>query len=308
MSFINSNLDLISTQMRLGTGRLGDSGSFPRLVESGLLEKLENKGFSLTCHEVNTPPVTESEIYASHDHLKYLAPIMEVDKALEQEVYSSLQKGHLPFTIGGDHALAIGTLSGLLNYCQENNEKPFVVWFDAHTDINTAKGTLSGNVHGIPLAVAIGYDQDIFPSFYQKEQYLDPSALHYVGIRSVDDFEQNVVEQHSIPNHPMSALKQLGDEWPKVVVEQIVTEFEKSKATRLHLSFDLDGVDPSFAPSVFTDVPDGVPLPQALEFVTRLKEALPLKSGDFVEFDPGLDDNNNTGLKAALAVLDTILD
>ncbi|OKL48444.1 hypothetical protein BSR28_01710 [Boudabousia liubingyangii] len=301
---------IFSSGLRLGTGRTGDSGAANAVLSGGmdrlLATRLQVKALDYT--PVELPHVTEDQIHQDHPRLKYLEPIRQHDFKLKDGVFNALQEGKIPFTIGGDHAIAIGTLAGVLEHCASEGKQVFALWFDAHTDINTPSGSESGNVHGVPLAVAQGHTEGLFEDFYPSQHFVQGPHSAFVGVRSIDPPEEELAQQAGMHLFRASRLKEIGPEWPVQIAEEVSELYRNSGASHFHFSFDLDGVDPSVAPSVFTDVPGGPSLAQALRFVEELMARVRVDSMDFVEFDPALDNAAGDGLRAAQMVVSKLVE
>lgn len=205
-------------------------------------------------------------------------------------VYSSIKEDKIPLTIGGDHSIAIGTLSGSLEYYGDTLS---TVWVDAHADINTMESSPSGNLHGMPLSYVSGLQDNLL----QVENKLDLDNLIYLGIRDLDEFEENIINEKNIKHLTSEELNN-----DKEIDFNINTE-------NIHLSIDVDVLDPKYMKSTGTQVEDGINLEKLYEILQWTKNQGNIVSIDLVEYNPMCTDNEGeriTSLRSYERVFDML--
>ena len=256
---------------------------------AGLDERLQSLGFE--CDDLGnvgaaTPEATES----GDPHARFLSQIKETCAGIAKKVSAAVNDGHLPIVLGGDHSIALGTLGGLAS----SHGAGGALWFDAHGDLNTPETSPSGNIHGMPLAAALGLANDVFASDAWPLPALKPEHVVLVGVRSLDEGERELVRRLGVSVYTMSDLDRRG-------VEPVVREaLERvGDAAFVHVSLDMDVVDPDIAPGVGTPVRGGLSYREAHLALELVAESGLLGSLDVVEVNPILDRENVT---AALAV------
>jgi arginase len=282
-------LAVIGAALDLGAGRRGVDMGPSAIRYAGLDERLQSLGFE--CDDLGnvgaaTPEATES----GDPHARFLSQIKETCAGIAKKVVAAVDDGHLPIVLGGDHSIALGTLGGLAS----SRGPGGAVWFDAHGDLNTPETSPSGNVHGMPLAAALGLANDVFASDAWPLPALKPEHVVLVGVRSLDEGERELVRRLGVSVYTMSDLDRRG-------VEPVVREaLERvADAAFVHVSLDMDVVDPDIAPGVGTPVRGGLSYREAHLALELVAESGLLGSLDVVEVNPILDRENVT---AALAV------
>ena len=227
--------------------------------------------------------------------LKYLKEILEVCTLLRNRVGEALAAGSLPIILGGDHSVAMGTIAGLACHFKDRSEKLGLVWFDAHADANTAETSPSGNIHGMPLAAVLGHGADSLVNLAGFVPMVEASRASLVGIRDVDPAERDTVKSSGVGTFTMRDIDERG---MRSVMEEAIKRATTGTAG-IHVSFDLDGIDPDFAPGVGTPSPGGLSYREAHLAMEMLADTGRVVSAELVEVNPILDQRNGT---AALAV------
>lgn len=267
-------------------GNISDRASFISKLEKLSYTCFDDGDIPVPTPETRDPTTGETRTYRA----KYLPEIEEVCTQLSNAVNAALADDEFPIILGGDHSIAIGSLNGT-----SQAEEVGVIWFDAHADLNTPETTPSGNVHGMPLAAVLGVGAFQEPDFeWARAQNVREENVAIVGLRSVDEAEKAVIRDSDITAYTMSDIDERGI--AAVVSEAVDTVAEN--ADQLHVSFDLDWLDPVEAPGVGTPVSGGVSYREAhyaLESIARYHERDPiLRSLEFVEVNPILDEQNKT--------------
>jgi arginase len=227
--------------------------------------------------------------------MKYLKEILEVVAHLRDCVGQALDDGGVPVVLGGDHSVAMGTISGLARHFHDKKKKVGLVWFDAHADANTAETTPSGNIHGMPLAAALGLGSPSLVNLAGFSPMVDGARASLIGVRSVDGAERENVRSSGIGAFTMRDIDERG---MRTVMEQAIKRATSGTAG-FHVSFDMDGMDPDLAPGVGTPVPGGLSYREAHLAMEMLADTGKVLSAEFVETNPVLDHRNGT---AALGV------
>ena len=278
---------VIGAGLDLGAGRRGvDMG--PSAIRYAELEaRIRSLGREVFDRGDVRAPVPEA-IEEGDERHRYLAPIKQVCDRVAELVDGAVAEEHLPLVLGGDHAIAIGSLGGMAR----RRGPGAVLWIDAHGDLNRPETSPTGNVHGMPLAAALGVAGDAFSSDAYPVPSLRKAAL--VGIRSLDEGERVLIAERGIRVFTMTEIDRRGVE---AVIEDALAELAGEPF--VHVSLDLDAVDPMFAPGVGTPVPGGLSYREAHLALELVAEAGALDSLDVVEVNPILDRENET---ARLAV------
>ncbi|HET7136948.1 MAG TPA: arginase [Gaiellaceae bacterium] len=278
---------VIGAGLDLGAGRRGvDMG--PSAIRYAELEaRIRGLGREVFDRGDVRAPVPEATDEGDERH-RYLAPIKQVCDRVAELVDGAVAEEHLPLVLGGDHSIAMGSIGGMAR----RRGAGAALWIDAHGDLNRPETSPTGNVHGMPLAAALGlagapFDSDAYPM-----PSLRRAAL--VGVRSLDQGERELIAEHGIRVFTMTEIDRRGVE---AVIEDALTELAGEPF--LHVSLDLDAVDPMFAPGVGTPVPGGLSYREAHLALELVAEAGVLDSLDVVEVNPILDRENET---ARLAV------
>lgn len=287
MTLMKGNISIIGVPMDLGQARRGVDMGPSAIRYAGLinrLEKLHYKTDDLGDIGVARPNKT---VENREDNLRNLEEVVTTNTLLAHTVKGEVTQGKFPLILGGDHSIALGTLAGL----SEQYENLGVIWYDAHGDINTVETSPSGNIHGMPLAASLGIGHEALTGLLRDEAKIKPGNVVLIGIRSLDEGEKELLKQLNIKVYTMHEVDRLG--MPTVIEETI--DYLKA-CDGVHLSFDLDGIDPSEAPGVGTPVIGGLSYRESHLAMEMLSEAEIITSAEFVEVNPMLDDKNQTGI------------
>ncbi len=283
--------------MDLGAGRRGVDMGPSAMRIAGLRERLEALGYEV--QDWGDLPIQVAEVQAIEDpRARYLPEIARATEELAYRVYTVLESGKMPLVLGGDHSMSIGSIAGIARYCQEHQKTFGVIWIDAHPDMNTPETTPSGNIHGMPLAVSLGYGAAQLTQLLDFSPKVDPANVVLVGIRSIDPGEKELIRTLRIRTYTMYEIDR--DGIFKVATDAI--DYLINRVDFLHISFDLDSVDPSVAPGVGTPVPGGLSYREAHFLMERLAETRKVHSLEVVEVNPILDVHNQSAEFAVGAV------
>jgi len=215
------------------------------------------------------------------------------NRAVDDAVALALGGGAVPLLMGGDHSLAIGSISAVARHCRATGKLLRVIWLDAHSDVNTEQSSPSGNLHGMPVSCLLGHGPEALVGWSGRRAAIDADAIDFVGIRSVDAEERRAIRQLGLQVFDMRHIDEHGIRNTMTEVLQDVDE-----NTHLHVSFDVDCLDPGDAPGVGTAVPGGPTYREMQLCMEMIADTGRLRSLDVVEVNPAIDTRNRTALLA----------
>ena len=294
---INNLISIIGVPLDLGADRRGVDMGPSAIRYARVREKLEELGYEID-DKGDIVPNRPDSCYIDGTNLKYLDEIERVNTELCRRVAAEMEKGRFPLVLGGDHSIAIGTLSGVL----QHKKKLGVLWFDAHGDINTAETSPSGNIHGMPVAVSFGLGHDRLTGVGGREAKLDPRKFVMIGVRDLDRGEKILLKELGVTVYTMHEVDMLG--MAKVMEEAI--SIVSTDTEGVHVSFDMDVMDPLHAPGVGTPVFGGLTYRESHLAMELISAANIVTSAEFVEVNTVLDHRNQTA-KVAVALMGSLL-
>jgi arginase len=287
-----STVSLIGVPTDIGAGARGASMGPEALRVAGVQAALEGRGLEVVdLGNLAGPPNPWSEPVRGYRHLPEAA---QWNRAVHDAVFAELGRGHLPILLGGDHCLAFGSISAVARHCRQAGKNLRVLWLDAHADFNTSALTPSGNLHGMPLACLCGFGPPELLSIGGASPALLSRWVRLIGIRSVDPGEKHFVHEQGLEVFDMRYIDEMG---MRHAMELALALLDGN--THLHVSFDVDFLDPSIAPGVATTVPGGPTYREAQLCMEMIADSARLASLDLMELNPALDLRNRT---AELAV------
>jgi arginase len=289
-------LKIIGAPSDLGQGRRGVDMGPSAIRYAGLKEKLERLGY--TVEDLGNIEVPTPEMHkVTNEKLKYLNEVIKVCETLSEKVYQVVEQKHIPIILGGDHSISIGSLTGIAKAVSSFG----VIWFDAHGDMNTDETTPSGNIHGMPLAASLGLGHKDLVGLGGFSPKVKPENVVLVGIRSIDPEEAELIRQSGIKAYTMAEVDRLGI---GPIMEEAI-QIAGNGTDGIHLSLDLDALDPMFAPGVGTPVNGGFTYRESHLAMELLAASGKLLSVDVVEVNPILDKENRTG-RMAVELLESL--
>ncbi|SFB22504.1 arginase [Clostridium frigidicarnis] len=294
------NINLIGVPLYFGCDKKGVDLSPDILRNNGLidiLEKHNHKVFDLG--NLHVKQMSEQDKFKDNKSMKYLSPVVELNNNLAQSVYCSLNSGYFPLVIGGDHALGLGSICGASKHF--NNDLA-VIWIDAHGDINTDKTTPSGNIHGMPLAAAMGLGNESLTDIYFNDRKVNPKNVYIIGARALDQGELDLMKEVDLKLWKTSEVKELGCE---KIINDILTDLNKKGITNVHISYDIDSLDANIVPGTGTPVENGLNVDEVNYVLEKLLKSGLITSMDFVELNTKLDSTDQT-LNVALELFNVI--
>jgi arginase len=228
-----------------------------------------------------------------HEGYRHLPEVVRWNELVHESVYRELERERLPVLLGGDHCLSIGSISAVARHCREQGRKLRVLWLDAHADFNTSVLSPSGNVHGMPVACLCGFGPPELTGIGGCTPALQPAWVRQIGIRSVDAGEKRFVHEQGLDVFDMRYVDEMG---MRQTMEQALAGLDGD--THLHVSFDVDFLDPDIAPGVGTQVPGGPTYREAQLCMEMIADTHRLASLDVVELNPAFDARNRTAVLA----------
>ena len=289
---MNPHVSLIGAPTDIGAGMRGASMGPEALRVAGLAAVLQSHGLQVQdCGDVSGP---RNPWQAPVEGYRHLPEVVAWNQALHAAVYAELGQGRLPIVLGGDHCLGIGSISAVARHCRDTGKKLRVLWLDAHADFNTNTLTPSGNLHGMPVACLCGLGPRALIEIGGQVPAIEAAWLRQIGIRSVDAGEKRLVHAHQLDVYDMRFIDEQG---MRATMDLALAGLDAN--THLHVSFDVDFLDPTIAPGVGTTVRGGPTYREAQLCMEMIADIGLLASLDIMELNPALDERNRT---AELAV------
>ncbi|MEK0289368.1 arginase [Caldifermentibacillus hisashii] len=286
---MRGKISIVGAPMDLGQLRRGVDMGPSAIRYAGVVERLESLGYQvndLGDIEIGRDRLTTDPLTG----LRNLEAVVQASTKIADKVDKIMKEGSFPLVLGGDHSIAIGTLAGISKYFKGLG----VIWFDAHGDLNTPETSPSGNIHGMPLAVSLGLGETTLTQIGGYCPKIQPENIVIIGARSLDEGEKRLIKEKGIKVYTMHEIDRLGI--PKVIEETIA--YFKDRTDGVHLSLDLDGLDPLYAPGVGTPVEGGLNYRESHLAMEMFFESGMITSAEFVEVNPILDERNKTGVLA----------
>ena len=280
-------VSLIGAPTDIGAGHRGALMGPDALRIAGLAEALVARGIDVVDRGNLEGP--RNPWQPPMDGYRHLEQVVAWNRTVMDAVGAELRNGRMPIMMGGDHCLGIGSITAVAQYCRDTGKQLRVLWLDAHADFNTHDVTPSGNIHGMPVACLCGIGPDALTGLGGSKPAILPSHIRQIGIRSVDEGEKRLVKEHGLDVYDMRYIDEVG---MKRTMEQALAGMDAD--THLHVSFDVDFLDPSIAPGVGTTVPGGPSYREAQLVMEMIADSGRMGSLDIVELNPLLDNRNET--------------
>ena len=285
---------LLGVPMDLGSGRRGVDMGPSAIRIAGVADRLTELGHKVV-DEGDIVIKNMEELKVGDERARYLGEIARAAAIIARKIQRIMGLGHFPLVLGGDHSIAVGTVSGIAAYAQRQEQRVGLLWIDAHGDINTPETSPSGNIHGMPLAALLGFGAGELTGVAGPPPKVHPANVALVGIRSLDAGEKKRLKETGVQVHTMSDIDRHGVH--RVMQKALARVTDGTDY--VHVSFDLDAVDPTVAPGVGTPVKGGLDYREAHLVMEVLGDAGIMTSLEMVEVNPILDQGNAS---AAFAV------
>ena len=292
MNATSRTVRLIGAPTDIGAGARGASMGPEALRVAGIARALRGRGLEVVDQGNLTGPL--NPWLGPVNGYRHLDEVVVWNRAVLEAVGAALDEGHLPILLGGDHCLAVGSITAVARHCQRVGKNLRVLWLDAHADFNTSELTPSGNVHGMPVACLCGIGPQQLTHLSGMAPALKPGEIRQIGVRSVDEGERRLVREVGLDIYDMRYIDEIG-------MRQVMTQalYDVDENTHLHVSFDVDFLDPTIAPGVGTTVAGGPNYREAQLVMEMIADAGRIGSLDIAELNPAFDQHNMT---AKLAV------
>lgn len=297
-NIISDTVRIIGVPMDLGASRRGTDMGPSALRVAGLGRSLRELGHTVAIEEDIPVPAMETRS-AESATARFKSEILSVCETLCARVKRCLDEGEKPLVLGGDHSIAMGTVSGVAAHYREQKKSLGLIWFDAHGDMNTPGSSPTGNIHGMPLAHLLGKGDPDLSAIGGYSGKLDPSCVALVGIRDIDDDERRIIRESGIHAYTMRDIDEKG--MARVASEIINVVAEHTDG--FHVSFDVDGCDPAVIPGSGTLVPGGVNFREAHLLLEMCADTHRMTSMEVVELNPFLDSGNVSAERAMGMIL-----
>jgi arginase len=289
---LKKRIGIIGFPIDLGADRRGVDMGPSALRYSHLQQKLEQMGYSVKDFgDIQIQGAETQKI--QNPKLKYLPEIIRSSKILAKQVETLLNKNYFPLILGGDHAAAIGSIAGIASHCKKNNKTLGVIWIDAHADMNTPETTPSGNIHGMPLAISLGLGDKRLTKLAGFSPKLLPQNTALIGIRDVDPLESETVKKFRNKGMQVYTMTDVDKQGVTRIIARVLNDF-KNDVDHIHISFDLDGIDPDYASGVGTPVEGGLTYREASVIMEMVADCGCMSSLEMLEVNPILDTKNET--------------
>ena len=284
---MNTKISLIGAPTDIGAGSRGASMGPEALRVAHIANVLASHGLEVVDRGNLSGP--SNPWLPPLNGYRHLAEVTAWNQAVHDAVHAELKAGRLPVLLGGDHCLGIGSISAVSRHCRETGKKLRILWLDAHADFNTNTLTPSGNIHGMPVACLCGHGPKELIEIGGQVPAIQPKWVRQIGIRSVDEGEKRFVHEQDLEVFDMRYIDEMG---MRAAVELALALIDAN--THLHVSFDVDFLDPDIAPGVGTTVRGGPSYREAQLCMEMISDTGRLASLDVMELNPALDERNRT--------------
>jgi arginase len=293
MSQTEKPIHIINVPLDLGASRRGTDAGPSAFRIAGLRDAMSGLGFTIS-GETDIPVPTMETRQQQESNARFKDEILSVCVQLAARTRDVLALGETPLIIGGDHSIAMGTVSGISAHYRKDSRNLGLIWFDAHGDMNLPETSPSGNIHGMPLAHLLGYGDPQLASILGANPAVAPENVALIGIRDIDRVEREFINRSGITAFTMRDIDQLG----MSEVSRRALEVVNAGTAGFHISFDLDGCDPEVIPGSGTLVPGGVSYREAHLLLEECASDGRMTSMEVVELNPFLDQANISAERA----------
>ena len=284
---MSKQVSIIGAPTDIGAGSRGASMGPEALRVANIVPVLQGHGLEVVDRGNLTGPA--NPWLPPVEGYRHLAEVVAWNQLVHAAVHAELKLGRLPILLGGDHCLGIGSMSAVARHCRETNKKLRILWLDAHADFNTSTLTPSGNIHGMPVACLCGHGPKELIEIGGQVPAINPKWVRQIGIRSVDEGEKRFVHEMDLEVFDMRYIDEMG---MRHAMELALATLDTN--THLHVSFDVDFLDPDVAPGVGTTVKGGPTYREAQLCMEMIADTGRLASLDVMELNPALDVRNAT--------------
>ncbi|QQT11927.1 arginase [Staphylococcus pasteuri] len=286
------NIDIIGVPSTFGQRKLGVNLGPDAIRYAGLQDRLENIGLNVSDRgNIDVPTIDLKKFNSEQEGLRNYDEIVQVSNTLSDKVDQTISNNSFPLVIGGDHSIAVGSISGISKHYSNLG----VIWYDAHGDLNIPDESPSGNIHGMPLRILLGEGPSELVNLNDFQPKLKPENVVLIGMRDLDKGERHYIKEQNIKTYTMADIDKLGIE---SVINESVQYLKNRNVDGLHLSLDVDALDPTETPGTGTRVLGGLSYRESHFALELLRESKMITSMDLVEVNPLIDLHNNTAEQA----------
>ena len=282
------NISIIGMPLFYGCDRPGVEKGPKKLRENNLINIFKENHNVYDLGDIEVEEVNSKDKFLSNSKLKYLDQVVNANNGLAAKVLNAFENNTLPFIVGGDHSLALGSIAGASKFLGNDLA---VVWIDAHGDINTHETSPSGNIHGMPLAASMGIGYKKLTSIFFDEFKIKPENVFILACRDLDHGEIELIDKL---NMNVWTNKVINDKGIETVINELLSLLKEKNIKNIHLSYDIDCLDPEYVPGTGTPVDDGLSFNESKALLESILGTSLVRSIDFVEYNPDLDKNNKT--------------
>lgn len=288
---MNKTVEIIGAPSTFGQRKLGVNLGPDAIRYAGIVARIEAIGLTVKdSGNINVPELNLNKFNSEQQGLRNLEEIIETSETLSQPVSNSISNNHFPLILGGDHSIAIGSISGV----SKHYENLGVIWYDAHGDLNIPEESPSGNIHGMPLRILAGDGDNKLVNIANYAPKVKPENIVLIGMRDLDVGERQYIKDNNIKTYTMAEVDRYGI---KQVIEETI-DYLKEKTDGIHLSLDVDALDPVETPGTGTRVLGGLTYRESHFALELLHNSNLVTSMDLVEVNPLIDHNNDTAEQA----------
>lgn len=282
------NISIIGMPLFYGCDKPGVEKGPEELRKNNLIDIFQENHTVYDLGDIEVEKVNAEDKFLSNSKLKYLDQVVTANNRLAAKVLTALENNTLPLIVGGDHSLALGSIAGASKFLGNDLA---VIWIDAHGDINTDETSPSGNIHGMPLAASMGIGYDKLTSIFFDDFKIKPENVFILACRDLDAGEVALINKL---NMNVWTNKDINDKGTTVVINELLSLIKEKNIKNIHLSYDIDCLDPEYVPGTGTPVNNGLSYNESKVLLELILGTSLVKSIDFVEYNPDLDKNNRT--------------
>lgn len=295
---MNQRIEIIGAPSTFGQKKLGVNLGPDAIRYAGLLSRLKKMGLDVIDKgNIEVPTLDVEKFNSDQEGLRNYDEIVTVSENLSKATSEIVKKGNFPLTLGGDHSIAVGSISGI----SQHYENLGVIWYDAHGDLNVPEESPSGNVHGMPLRILAGDGPDELVNINDFTPKVKPENIVLIGMRDLDEGERKYIKDKNIKTFTMADIDRFGIQ---KVIERSLEYLKSRNIDGLHFSLDVDALDPAETPGTGTRVMGGLSYRESHFALELLNESKLVTSMDLVEVNPLIDNSNHTA-EQAVALLGT---
>lgn len=289
---MNQRIEIIGAPSTFGQKKLGVNLGPDAIRYAGLLSRLKKIGLDVIDKgNIEVPTLDVEKFNSDQEGLRNYDEIVTVSENLSKATSEIVKKGNFPLTLGGDHSIAVGSISGI----SQHYENLGVIWYDAHGDLNVPEESPSGNVHGMPLRILAGDGPDELVNINDFTPKVKPENIVLIGMRDLDEGERKYIKDKNIKTFTMADIDRFGIQ---EVIERSLEYLKSRNIDGLHFSLDVDALDPAETPGTGTRVMGGLSYRESHFALELLNESKLVTSMDLVEVNPLIDNSNHTAEQA----------